>query len=282
MSERSLEGANLIVTGGGRGIGRAIALAAAAAGARVMVNDLGCDVDGEGADPSVAESVVAEIRAAGGVAVSDTSDVAASGAAAALVARSSEAGPLSAIYHCAGVSLERSVLKMDEAILDRMLRVHVRASFELVRAGAEAMLAHKDGGSIVLCAGPSAFFAARGASASGAGNAAVVALCRSAALELRRHRVRVNVLAPTAKTRVNEGLPTFQGVGDGSLSPEHVAAVAVFLGSDAAQDISGEVIGVAGARAYAIRARETTGVFSEGGPFRADALQQVWPEIVRG
>jgi NAD(P)-dependent dehydrogenase (short-subunit alcohol dehydrogenase family) len=143
------------------------------------------------------------------------------------------------------------------------------------------MVDRKEGGSIVLCTGPSAFFGARGQAAIGAASAGIVALTRSAALELRKHRVRVNAIAPTARTRQTEDLPTFQGIQEGSMSPAHVAPIAVFLASPLAEDVHGEVLGIAGARAYAFRSRETTGAFSDGRPLSVREVRDVWRDITR-
>lgn len=289
MSERrraqesgALDEKVVVVTGAGRGIGRAVALACAGEGAKVVANDLGCDLDGEGVDPRIADAVVAEIRAGGGDAIADAHDVAQPGAPAAIVARALERyGRLDALISCAGIAAERSVLKSDEALLRRVIAVHLEAPFALVRAAGQAMVDRKDGGAIVLCTGASAFFGARGQSALGAASAGIVALTRSAALELRKHRIRVNAIAPTARTRQTEELPTFQGIQEGSMSPAHVAPIAAFLASPLAEDVHGEVVGIAGARAYAFRARETTGHFSDGRPLSIREVREAWRDITR-
>jgi NAD(P)-dependent dehydrogenase (short-subunit alcohol dehydrogenase family) len=143
------------------------------------------------------------------------------------------------------------------------------------------MVDAKSGGSIVLLAGPSAFFGARGHAAMGASQAGVVALARSAALELRRHRVRVNAVCPTARTRQTESLPTFAAIDEASLSPEHVASVIGFLLSDLAEEVHGEAVGVAGARTYAIRARETTGAFGGPKPLDPREVRAQWTEVLK-
>lgn len=277
-----LDGKVVLIAGAGRGIGRAEALACAAEGARVVVNDDGCDVEGRGSDPSVADAVVAEIRAAGGEAVADPRDYSAPGAAEALVARALEAfGALDAVIASAGIVRERTLLKLDDDDLDRLLDVHVRGTIRLARAAARAMVERGGGGSIVVTTGPSAFFGSARVSGIAACTAAIVGFARSAAVELRRQKVRVNAIAPTARTRATEGLPLFQGIAAGSMAPEHVAPVAVFLASDLSSEVTGEVIGVAGGRVYAIRSRETTGAFTEGRPFTPAEIAKAWNDVTR-
>lgn len=283
MGERVLEGKVVIVTGAGRGIGRAVALGCAAEGASILASDLGCDLEGEGSDPSVAEAVAAELASAGARALPDPRDVATPGVPASLVERAiATFGRLDAVVSCAGVLAERSVLKTDDAVLRRVLAVNLEAQLALVRAAGQAMVDRKEGGAIVLATGPSAFFGARHQAALGAAAAGVVALTRSAALELRKHRIRVNAIAPTARTRQTEDLPTFQGIQEASMSPAHVAPIAIFLASPLAEEIHGEVVGVAGARAYTFRARESTGAFSDGRPLSIGEVHAAWREIGRG
>ena len=101
-------------------------------------------------------------------------------------------------------------------------------------------------------------------------------------IELQKHRITVNALAPIAKTRLTEDLPMFQGIGPASMGPEHVAPVAVFLASDLGTDVCGETLGVAGGRVYAFRIRETTGAFVEGRTFTPEEIHAQWAQITRG
>lgn len=280
--ERLLEGKAIVVTGGGRGVGRAHALACAAHGARVLVVDLGCDVHGRGRDPSVAEAVAAEIRASGGEAVADSTDVAGADGAQKVVDRAIERfGRVDAVLAAAGIIADRTVLKMDDALLDRMIDVHLRGGFAIVRAAARAMIDAGHGGSIVLHTAPVAFFGALRQSALGAVGAAVAGLVRSAAIELRKHGIRVNAIAPTARTRTTEDLPLFRGIAPSSMGPEFAGPLGVFLASDLSAEVTGEVVGVAGTRLYALRSRETPGHFGEGAPMTPHAIAAAWSDITR-
>lgn len=279
---RALEGKVVVVIGAGRGVGRAHALACAAEGARVLVNDLGADVHGQGQDPTVADAVADAIRDAGGEAIADATDVAGPAGAEGVIERALDAfGRLDGLLAAAGTIADRTVLKMDDALLERMIDVHVRGPFALTRLAARAMIDRGEGGSIVLHTAPVAFFGALRQSALGATGAAVTGLVRSAAIELRKHRVRVNAIAPTARTRTTEGLPLFRGIAPDSLGPEFVGPLGAFLVSDLASEVTGEVVGVAGARLYALRTRETPGSFGDGAPLSVPAIAAAWAEITR-
>ena len=283
MTEPLLEGKVVAVVGGGRGVGRAHARACAKAGAAgILVNDLGGDVHGGGRDASVAEAVARELQDAGTPAVSNTDDVGASEGPARIVAHALERfGRLDAVIGAAGIVADATVMKLDDAALSRMIDVHVRGAFGLTRAAARAMIDQDEGGAIVLHTAPSAFFGALRQSALAATSAAVVGLVRSAAIELRRHQIRINALAPTARTRTTESLPLFKGIAADSMGPEFVGPVGAFLASSAAAEVSGEVVGVAGARVYALHGRETPGWFGTGEPPSADALAEAWAAITR-
>jgi NAD(P)-dependent dehydrogenase (short-subunit alcohol dehydrogenase family) len=271
------------VTGAGRGVGRAVAQAFAAEGARLVLADLGCDLEGRGSDPEVITTAAREIRDAGADVVSSTADVGVRGQAAGLVELALERfGRLDVAVSMAGVVRDRTILNMEDDDLDRLLDVHVRGTFELTRAAARAMVDGGRGGAIVLATSPVAFFGAARQSGAAATSAAVVGLVRSAAAELRRHAIRVNAIAPTARTRATAHRPTLDGARGVSMSPEHVAPVAVFLATDLGAEVQGEVVGVAGGRIYSFRGRETTGAFVEGDLFTPEQIRDAWSEIARG
>ena len=170
---------------------------------------------------------------------------------------------------------------MSDEDLDSLLDVHVRGAFRFTRDLGRALVDQRQGGSIVLCASTAAFFGTAAQAGAAAAAGAVASLARTAATELRRQGIRVNGLVPTARTRLTEDLPLFRSIRSDSLSAEHVANVVCHLLSDAAQDVHGELIGVAGGRIYAFRISETSGLFKEGPPVEWGELAASWREVTR-
>ena len=280
-TEGWLRGRVIVVTGAARGIGRACVEVLASEGASLFLVDSGCDLEGLGQDASLVEALQRDLSARGVLSDASAEDITSPGVVASIIERTTARfGRIDGVVHAAGLWADHSVLRIDGALLDRVIATQLTAAFALVRHAGEAMVAQKSG-SIVLFAGTSAFFGARGHSAMGAAQAGVVALARTAALELRRHHVSVNAVCPTARTRQTEQLPTFAAIDPASMSPEHVARVVAFLLSERARDVHGEAVGVAGSRVYAVRARETPGAFGEGPPLSLEALGELWPTAIR-
>jgi NAD(P)-dependent dehydrogenase (short-subunit alcohol dehydrogenase family) len=273
----------VIVVGGGRGVGRASALALAREGARLVIQDPGAESDGTGHDPDVARAVADEIRAAGGAAIAlDLSATREGAAAASVEAALHTFGRVDAGLYAAGVMRERPLLRASDQDFDLLIDVHARGAFRFARELAKALVEQKRGGSILLCSGAAGFAGTPGQTGLAASAMAVVGLTRAAASELRRQNVRINCLVPTARTRLTAELPLFRTIRSDSLSPEHAAEVACFLLSDAAQEVSGEVIGVAGGRTYAFRTSETPGLFEEGAPSALARLNGRFREVLDG
>jgi NAD(P)-dependent dehydrogenase (short-subunit alcohol dehydrogenase family) len=270
-----------IVTGGGRGIGRATALALAREGARVLVNDLGCSPEGEELGEPCAEEVAAEIREQGGVAESDRSNVANPEAAQALIDRAQSTwGALDILVNNAGVGMDAQLHRLDPAQWRRSVDAQLSGSFYCLRAAARWMK-KASAGSIINTTSLAGLRGNYGQAHGSAAAAGVIGLTRSASIELQKYGVRVNAVAPVAKTRLTEALPMFAHVD--SMRPEHVAPVHVFLASDLSREVTGTVVCAAGGRLSLFRLVESVGAMKEeeGGLWSAEEIAEHWSAIAR-
>jgi len=246
----------VIVTGGGRGIGRAHALAFARAGARVVVNDIGASLAGEGLDDSPATQVVADIRAAGGDAIVDGHDVADWDGAGALVQAALDRwGRLDVIVNNAGVLRDGMFFKATPDQWDAVMRVHLRGHFCVGRhAAAHWRAAHKAGdqvtGRIINTSSGAGLQGSVGQAAYSCAKGGIAALTLVQAAELGRYGVTANAIAPAARTRMTEQVfADMMKAPDGGfdvMDPANVAPLVVWLGSAEAGDISGRVFEVQG------------------------------------
>ncbi|HEX8104874.1 MAG TPA: SDR family NAD(P)-dependent oxidoreductase [Solirubrobacteraceae bacterium] len=242
-----------VVTGAGRGLGRAQALELARCGARVVVNDLGCDVEGRGQDPHVASSVAAEIVANGGEAVVSTHDVRLAEDCDALVQLALAAfGRVDIAVSNAGILRDWLLANNPVDDFDAVLACHLRAPFLLARAAAGHWRErHKAGeppaGRLIFVTSASGLYGNVGQAAYGAAKAGVATLARVASLELRRYGVTANAVAPAARTRMTEDLFSIPPGDDGErdpYSPANLAPVVAYLASDLAADVTGQVLAV--------------------------------------
>ena len=275
-----LEGKVAIVTGSGGGIGRAHALLLADEGAKVLVNDLGGTRDGAGNDASAANLVSDEIKKRGGVAAPNYDSVATAEGAANIVKSAVDAfGRVDILINNAGILRDKSFLKMDEAMWDSVVLVHLKGTFLCSQAFAKQVVAQGGGGRVVNTTSVSGMLGNFGQANYAAAKAGIYGLTRTMSIELQKHRITVNAIAPIAKTRMTEDLPMFQGVD--SLPPEHIAPTALFLASDLCGDRTGHVLAVAGARLYAFKVIETPGKFkdTDGGVWTAQEIADHWDSI---
>jgi NAD(P)-dependent dehydrogenase (short-subunit alcohol dehydrogenase family) len=271
-----------LVTGAGGGLGRAYAKLFAAEGAAVVVNDLGGARDGSGASTSAAQAVVDEIVAAGGRAIADASDVATEeGAARAVEAAVAHFGDLHVLVNNAGILRDKTLLKLDEDAFDAVMRVHLKSTFFCTQRFAKHRVAKGGGGRVVNTTSVSGMLGNFGQANYAAAKAAIYGFTRTASIELQKHRIQVNCIAPIAKTRMTEDLPMFTNVE--TLTPEHVAPAVLFLASDLAEQKTGWVLAAAGARMYAFRVVETAGRFKEetGGVWTPHEIAENWDSIVK-
>ncbi|MFD7440354.1 SDR family oxidoreductase [Streptomyces sp. NPDC059909] len=253
MTAGSCRGRVVIVTGAGRGLGRAHALAFAAEGARVVVNDLGVGLDGSGASGTPAEQVVAEIRAAGGEAVAHGGDVASGEGAASLVATALDAfGRLDSLVNNAGFLRDRMLVNLDEDDWDAVMRVHLKGHFLPLKHAAaywrgESKAGREVTARVVNTSSGAGLLGSVGQGNYSAAKAGIVGLTLVAAAEMARYGVQVNAIAPAARTRMTEqtfadtmAAPSRAGAFD-AMAPENVSPLVVWLGSAASAGVTGRV-----------------------------------------
>ncbi|MEU4174459.1 SDR family oxidoreductase [Streptomyces sp. NPDC026589] len=240
------------VTGAGRGLGRAHALAFAAEGARVVVNDLGVGPDGDGGSVGPAREVVDEIVAAGGEAVVHAGDIATAEGAASLVMTAVDAfGRLDTLVNNAGFLRDRMLVNLDEDDWDAVMRVHLRGHFLPLKHAAahwrtEAKAGRAPVARVINTSSGAGLLGSVGQGNYAAAKAGIVALTLVAAAELGRYGVHVNALAPAARTRMTERTfaETMAAPGAGefdAMAPANVSPLVVWLGSAASEGVTGRV-----------------------------------------
>ncbi|MDE4174235.1 SDR family NAD(P)-dependent oxidoreductase [Phaeobacter sp. PT47_59] len=250
------DGRVAIVTGAGTGLGRSHALGLAARGAKVMVNDLGVGRDGQGASSEAAEAVVAEIRAAGGEALSHGTDVSDAAGVTDMVAKVMDAwGRIDILVNNAGILRDKTFAKMEMDDFRKVVDVHLIGS-TLVTQACWPIMREQNYGRVVLTSSASGIFGNFGQSNYGAAKAAMVGLMNVLHLEGARNNIRVNTLAPTAATRMTAEL--MPADAQALLAPETITPGLLYLVSE---DAPSKMILGAGAGSYAqIRVYETPGI----------------------
>jgi len=250
------DGRVVIVTGAGGGLGRAHALAFAAEGARVVVNDIGTSREGEGSSEAPAQRVVDEIAAAGGEAVANTDDVADWDGAGRLVATALEVfGRLDVLVNNAGFLRDRMLANMSVDEWDAVIRVHLRGHFCTLRQAAghwrdEAKAGGTPDARIINTSSGAGLMGSVGQGNYSAAKAGIVGLTVVAAAELARYGVTVNAIAPAARTRMTEvAMPDMMRAPDegfDAMAPDNVSPLVVWLGSAESADVTGRVFEVEG------------------------------------
>jgi NAD(P)-dependent dehydrogenase (short-subunit alcohol dehydrogenase family) len=289
MSGR-LEGQVAIVTGAGRGIGRAEALALAAEGCRVLVNDRGAAVDGSGSDAGPAETVAAEIREAGGDAIGDTGDVTSMTDAEAMVRAALDRwGRLDILVNNAGILRDRMVFNMAEEEWDAVIAVHLKGHFTVTRF-ASAVFRQQRSGRIINTSSESGL-GNPGQANYAAAKEGIIGLTRTLALELGRYGVTVNAIRPRAATRMTlaadgSAPPAPAGPLTGAqealarideMRADLVAPLVVYLCTAEAAGVNGRdfIVGGDEISLVSLPARERT-IYREGG-WTVDALARTFP-----
>ncbi len=276
-----------MVTGAGRGIGRAHALLLAAEGARIVVNDLGSSSGGQGADPGPAAAVVEEIRAARGEAVYNTDDVADWDGAARLVHQAIDTyGDLHILVNNAGIIRNRMVFNLGEFDWDAVVRVHGKGTFAPTHFACLywRQRAKETGdpvyGRLVHTSSVSGLFAAASQSAYAFAKAGVVAFGVAVAKEMARYGVTSNVVAPAARTRLTEDV--FPQAGEPETDPGNNSPIVVYLCLPEAQGISGQVFTVFGGDIALVDQHRAGPVLHREGPWTVDELANLVPTLFQG
>ncbi len=249
----------VIVTGAGRGLGRAHALEFARQGAKVVVNDLGVSLSGEGGSDAPAQRVVEEIRALGGEAVAEGSDIATDAGAQRLVATALETfGRLDVLVNNAGFLRDRMLVNLSEEEWDAVMRVHLKGHFlPLKHAGlhwrAESKAGRRPDARVINTSSGAGLLGSVGQGNYSAAKAGIVGLTLVASAELGRYGVTVNAIAPAARTRMTEQVfaATMAAPEEGAfdaMAPENVSPLVAWLGSAESKDVTGRVFEVEGGR----------------------------------
>jgi NAD(P)-dependent dehydrogenase (short-subunit alcohol dehydrogenase family) len=243
-----------IVTGAGRGIGREHSLMLAEQGAKVVVNDLGGEMDGSGKATGPAQEVVDEIVAAGGEAAANTDDISDWEGAQRLVNQAVETfGGLDILINNAGILRDRMLANMTEAEWDAVIQVHLKGTFAPSRWAAaywreRSKAGETNDGRIINTSSPSGIYGNAGQTNYGAAKAGIAAFTIISAMELGRYGVTVNAIAPAALTRMTENLGMGQAPEEmkEKMSPRWIAPIVTWLASPESAEVTGRVFDVTG------------------------------------
>jgi len=274
-----VEGKVVVVTGAGRGIGQGIAVLMAKSGARVVVNDYGTSLGGEGTDRAVADAVVDEIRAAGGEAVADANNVADPQGAAALVATAVERfGRIDCVVNNAGIVRDRFFHTMTQDEWKAVIDVNLSGAYYVSRAAA-THFRKQESGAFVHLTSTAGLIGSNAQANYAASKMGIVGLSKSIALDMRRYNVRSNCVSPFAYSRmvasIDENTPNYEArvARMKVATPEKIAPLVVYLASDDAAGVSGQIFGVRRNEIY---------LFSQPRPVRSVQRSEGWtPEQVK-
>ncbi len=271
-----LDGKVAVVTGGGTGIGRAVSIDLASAGAKVVVNDYGVSVDGRDPSSEPANEVVGKIRAKGGMAIASAESVATMAGGRAVVDMAlKEFGDLHILVCCAGILRERMIFNMSEDEWDAVIAVHLKGHFTVMQPATRHMR-EKKAGSIITFTSTAGLEGSPGQPNYSAAKEGIVGLTRSTALAMARYGVRCNAISPTADTRMTQRLPGERRGLATATPPEAIGPVATFLASDKAAHITGQIVGVRGTEVTIYSHQAPLRTATRGEPWTPEDLADVW------
>ena len=283
-----MDGKVALVTGAGRGIGRAVAMSLAAAGAKVVVNDFGGDLHGEATEQTPAQEVVAEIESTGGEAVANGGNVASADDAGAMVEAAVDAfGGINAVVNVAGILRDSYFHKMAPEQWKAVIDVHLNGTYNVSRAAMEHFRA-QESGAYVHFTSTSGLVGNAGQANYAAAKMGIVGLSRVIAMEGARFNVRSNCISPFAWTRMIEAIPvTSNDMAEAfdkfrrNASAEQIAPVATYLVSAAAKDVTGNIFGVRGNEIYLMSQPRPIRTLHKGDGWTPEDLAQTLEPALR-
>jgi len=284
---KKLQGKSIVITGSGRGIGRALAMLAAAEGAKVVVNDPGVSMDGSGSDKSPADEVVDAIRSAGGTAVANYDSVASMQGGENIVKTCVDSfGRIDCLINVAGILRDRMIFNMSEQEWDDVIAVHLKGHFACTRA-AVVLMRQQRYGRIINFSSISGLRGNAGQANYGAAKAGIAGFTRVVARDLGRYGVTCNAIAPMAITRMTAAVPQRPGsvvTGDvQEMLPEHIAPMTLYLATDEAWNINGQIFHVAGGMVSLARTETPIATITKNGKWTLEELAMLVPQhLVQG
>lgn len=271
----------IIVFGGGRGLGFQTALRLLQQGAKVALVDMGCDTLGQERDASVVEAAAVQLRQISPYVMGLDYDVTVDEELdQAFQDVQQHWAKVDSFIYAAGIYPSSSLIRTPLRIMRKAVETHLIGAWRALQIGADHWIEQQISGSAVLLGGAHAFLGAQRQTVLAATQAALFGMVRSAAAELRKHEIKVNVVAPFAKSRANDASPLLNSTRPDSFDDELIVDTTLQL-LHHENRLTGEILGVAGRRIYTFRVLETPGVHITEPSLNTSLFDQKWPEIVK-